>query len=191
MSMQTLKKVARDYRRLSAREREKLETGIGTVQYTITLRRTHKPLSGYELDSMDGRVGMVTCELLSVEQRRGKRGQLPHQIVTSLRGLRPGLSPERRVQNFFRAIAQLKGCRVVELEAEVVQRKEAVVQRKEVEVAQRKEVEVAQRKEAVVQRKEVEVAQRKEAVVQKEEAPAIKRPSDEDVPDSWDDSDED
>ena len=168
MSMQTLKKVARDYRRLSAREREKLETGIGTVQYIITLRRTHKPLSGYELDSMDGRVGMVTCELQSVEQKRGRRGQLPHQIVTSLRGLRPGLSPERRVQNFFRAIAQLKGCRVVELEAEVVQRKEA---------------EAVQRKEAVVQRKE--------AVVQKEETTPIKKPSDEEVPDNWDDSDED
>ena len=175
MSMQTLKKVARDYRRLSAREREKLETGIGTVQYTITLRRTHKPLSGYELDSMDGRVGMVTCELQSVEQKRGRRGQLPHQIVTSLRGLRPGLSPERRVQNFFRAIAQLKGCRVVELEAEVVQRKETVVQRKET---------VVQRKETVVQKEQV-------TVVQKEQVTVIKKPSDEEVPDNWDDSDED
>lgn len=169
MSMQTLKKVARDYRRLSAREREKLETGIGTVQYTITLRRTHKPLSGYELDSMDGRVGMVTCELQSVEQKRGRRGQLPHQIVTSLRGLRPGLSPERRVQNFFRAIAQLKGCRVVELEAEVVQRKETVVQKEQVTVVQKERV----------------------TVVQKEQATVIKKPSDEEVPDNWDDSDED
>ena len=167
MSIQALKKVARDYRRLNAREREKLETGIGTVQYTIILRRTHKPLSGYELDSMDGRVGMVTCELQSVEQKRGRRGQLPHQIVTSLRGLRSGLSAERRVQNFFRAIAQLKGCRVVELEPEVVQKKELVVQKKEL------------------------VVQKKEAVVQKEEPAAIKKPLDEDVPDNWDDSDED
>jgi len=166
MSMQALKKILRDYRLLSGRDRAKLESGVGVVQYTIVLRRTDRALSGYELDSMDGRVGMVACNLVTVEQKRGRKGQLPHQITTCLRGLRQGLSAERRVQNFFRALIQLKGCKVIELEAlpsRVIVKAKEVVKPKP---AVRKEV------------KEEEV---------KEEEVVIKKPTDEEIPESWED----
>lgn len=166
MSMQALKKITRDYRLLSGRERAKLESGVGVVQYTLVLRRTDRALSGYELDSMDGRVGMVTCNLVTVEQKRGRKGQLPHQIVTSLRGLRQGLSAERRVQNFFRALIQLKGCKVIELQAlpsrTIVKPKQIV------------------KPKPAVQEEEVREEVQEEEVV-------IKKPTDEEIPESWED----
>ena len=163
--MQALKKVLRDYRLLSGRDRTKLEAGVGVVQYTIVLRRTDRALSGYELDSKDGRVGMVTCNLVTVEQKRGRKGQLPHQITTCLRGLRQGLSAERRVQNFFRALIQLKGCKVIELEAlpsRVIVKPKEVVKPK-----------------PAVREEEEEVKEEEEVV--------IKKPTDEEIPESWED----
>ena len=159
--MQALKRVIRDYRLVQPRERSKLEGGVGIVQYTIVLRRTHTALAGYELDSMDGRAGMVTCELVRVEHKRSGRGQFPHQIATALRGLRKGLSAERRVQNFFRALAQLKGCKVVELQAEPLPVEEKIT--KEVEVEQATSPAVAQPLE-------------------------LEKPSEEEVPECWEDS---
>tara|TARA_Y100000816_G_C26060146_1_gene556604 strand:+ start:122 stop:643 length:522 start_codon:yes stop_codon:yes gene_type:complete len=167
MSMHSLKKVTRDYRLLNTRERAKLESGVGVVQYTIVLRRTDRALSGYELDSMDGRVGMVTCNLVTVEQKRGRKGQLPHQIVTSLRGLRQGLSAERRVQNFFRALIQLKGCKVIELEALPTR---TIVRPKE-----------------VVKPKATAQEEAGEVEVEVEEEVGIKKPTDEEIPESWED----
>ena len=165
--MQALKKITRDYRLLSGRERAKLESGVGVVQYTLVLRRTDRALSGYELDSMDGRVGMVTCNLVTVEQKRGRKGQLPHQITTCLRGLRQGLSAERRVQNFFRALIQLKGCKVIELEALPSR---IIIKPKE----------VIKPKPAVQEEEEVQEEVQEEEVV-------IKKPTDEEIPESWED----
>ena len=117
MSHSDLKKVVRNYRELRHEDRMRLEKGIGQVRYTITIRRTHKGLAGYEFESMDGRVGMVQVELISVTHNQPSSRRLPHQIVTALRGLRRGLPAGKRTQAFFRGLIGLKGVRVVELQA--------------------------------------------------------------------------
>jgi len=109
-----LKKQVRLFKSLPAKEAGRLSAGVGTPQYTITVRRTHQRLPGHELGSLDSDASKVTCELVGVVSRQGS-SRLPHQINTALKGLRRGTSGERRALAFFRALIQLKGVQVVEL----------------------------------------------------------------------------
>jgi hypothetical protein len=161
MSHSDLKKVVRNYRELRHEDRMRLEKGIGQVRYTITIRRTHKGLAGYEFDSMDGRVGMVVVELVSVTHSQPSSRRLPHQIVTALRGLRRGLPAGKRTQAFFRGLIGLKGVRVVELQA-------------------------AYRPAPAPVKQEAPIKQ-EAPVVQEEAVSQIVMPTDDEVPDSWDD----
>ena len=167
MSLSELKKLVRDFRLVGQRDRSKLTSGVGQPQFTMTIRTTNKRLAGYELDSMDGRIGMVTCELVSLESKSSRRG-LPHQVSMALRGLRRGLSAEKRAQCFFGALIRLKGCRIVELPPKPQQQQQPQQQPK------------PQKSVALQEPEEPEEPGK----------PEVKMPEDDEVPSDWDDSDD-
>ena len=153
----TLRKIVKLFKSITPKDQKDLLAGVGVVQYTLTLRRTSQCLPGDQQSSATTAHSCV-CELIGVQSQRGGT-RLPHQITTAVRGLRRGLSGERRAQAFFRALLQLKGVRIVELPPLAAP---SVLPPAPTPVA--------------VQQDEPEP----------DPAPALAKPSDEDVPDSWD-----
>ena len=156
--MGTLRKIVKLFKSIATKDQKALVAGVGVVQYTITLCRTTQGLPG-ALNSLDASGHSCACELIGVQLKRGGT-RLPHQINTAIRGLRRGLSGERRAQAFFRALIQLKGCRIIELPPMVI--------------------------DAPHVTPTVEPKPQPAAAQPAPEAEVI-MPADDDVPDSWDD----